>query len=134
MSKDNVRHNQAGIVRRLDRLFSFGPGRIGLSHGLRGKTARRTSQLSPRCVTVVNLCRIIRGACILSWLLNTVRLAAFFRSLKHPASMAALILCFIAVLGVFWADGISWPDRLRGLTPIEKLLGIPILIYYFSQS
>lgn len=66
--------------------------------------------------------------------LSTVRPAAFFRSLKHPASMAALILCFIAVLGIFWADDISWPDRLRGLTPIGKLLGIPILIYYFSQS
>lgn len=66
--------------------------------------------------------------------LTTVKPSAFFRSLKHPASIAALVLCLVALLGVLWAVEISWPERLRGLTPMGKFLGIPILIYYFSQS
>lgn len=74
------------------------------------------------------------GLIFLLGFLSTVKPAAFFSSLKHPASLVTLALCVIAVLGLFWADGMSWPERLRGLTPMAKLLGIPILIYYFSQS
>ena len=74
------------------------------------------------------------GLAFLLGFLSTVRPAAFCRSLKHPASATALALCLLAVVGVFWADSLSWLERLRGLTPIAKLLGIPVLIYYFSQS
>lgn len=74
------------------------------------------------------------GLAFLLGFLSTIRPAAFLRSLKHPASLTALALCLIAVLGVFWADGISWAERFRGLTPMAKLLGVPVLIYYFSQS
>ena len=74
------------------------------------------------------------GLAFLLGFLSTVKPAAFCRSLKHPASATALALCLLAVVGVFWADSLSWLERLRGLTPIAKLLGIPVLIYYFSQS
>lgn len=84
----------------------------------------------PWSTSLASICGLI----FLLGFLSTVRPAAFLQSLKHPASAAALALCLIAVLGVFWADDLSWPDRFRGLTPMAKLLGIPILIYYFSQS
>lgn len=74
------------------------------------------------------------GLAFLLGFLSTVKPAAFCRSLKQPASATALALCLLAVVGVFWADSLSWLERLRGLTPIAKLLGIPVLIYYFSQS
>lgn len=74
------------------------------------------------------------GLAFLLGFLSTVRPAVFVRSLKHPASLTALALCLVGVLGVFWADGLSWSERLRGLTPMGKLLGVPVLIYYFSQS
>jgi O-antigen ligase len=66
--------------------------------------------------------------------LTTVKPAAFLRSLKHPASIAALVLCLVALTGLLWAVGIPWAERLRGLSPIGKFLGIPLLIYYFDHS
>ncbi len=74
------------------------------------------------------------GLAFLLGFLSTVQPAAFFRSLKSPASMAALALFLLAIFGVLWADSLSWSERFRGLTPMAKLLGIPILIYHFSQS
>lgn len=84
----------------------------------------------PWSTSVASAC----GLAVLIGFLTTVKPAAFFRSLKHPASMAALGLCFVAVLGVFWAVDLSWSERLRGLTPIGKFWLIPVLIYLFSQS
>lgn len=75
--------------------------------------------------------------CALAFLiafLTTVKPAAFFRSLKHPASIATLVVCAVALLGLFWAVDIPWTERLRGLSPMGKLLGIPLLIYCFGQS
>lgn len=66
--------------------------------------------------------------------LTTARWPAFFRSLTYPASLSALAVCVVALLGLFWAIDIPWSERLHGLTPIGKFLGIPILIYYFGQS
>ncbi len=74
------------------------------------------------------------GLAFLIGFLTTVKPAEFARSLKHPASMVPLVLCLIALLGVLWAVEISWSERLRGLTPMGKFLGIPVLIYYFSRS
>ncbi|MES2600185.1 MAG: O-antigen ligase family protein [Pseudomonadota bacterium] len=74
------------------------------------------------------------GLAFLIGFLTTVKPSDFFRSLKHPASIATLVLCLVALLGVLWAVEISWPERLRGLTPMGKFIGIPILIYCFSQS
>lgn len=84
----------------------------------------------PWSTSLVSVC----GLAFLLGFLSTVRPAAFFQSLKHPASLAAFVLFLVAVLGVFWADGIPWSERFRGLTPMAKLLGVPILIYYFGQS
>lgn len=74
------------------------------------------------------------GLAFLIGFLTIVKPSAFLRSLKHPASIATLVLCLVALLGILWAAEISWPERLRGLTPMGKLLGIPIFIYCFSQS
>jgi O-antigen ligase len=74
------------------------------------------------------------GLAFLIGFLTTVRPSVFFRSLRHPASLATLVLCLVALLGVLWAVEISWPERFRGLTPIGKFCLIPLLIYVFSQS
>ena len=66
--------------------------------------------------------------------LTTAKWSAFFRSLKHPASISALAVVLVALLGLFWAIDIPWSERLRGLSPMGKFLGIPLLIYYFGQS
>jgi hypothetical protein len=79
----------------------------------------------------------IASSCALAFLiafLTTMKPGAFFRSLKHPASLSVLAICLIALLGLLWAVDIPWSDRWRGLTPIAKLLGIPVLIYYFGKS
>jgi O-antigen ligase len=76
----------------------------------------------------------IFGLAFLLGFLSTVKPRDFFRSVKHPASLAALALCVVAVFGLLWADGLTWSDKFRGVTPMAKLLGIPILIYHFSQS
>lgn len=74
------------------------------------------------------------GLAFLLGFLSTVKPAEFWRSLKQPASITALALCVLAIAGILWADGLSWSERFRGLTSMAKLLGIPILIYHFSQS
>jgi len=84
----------------------------------------------PWSTSVISIC----GLAFLLGFLSTMKPADFFRSVKHPASLTALAVCLLAVLGLFWADGLSWSERFRGITPMAKLLGIPILIYYFSQS
>lgn len=84
----------------------------------------------PWSTSLVAIC----GLAFLLGFLSTIRPAAFFRSLKQPASMLALALLLLAILGVFWADGLSWAERFRGLTPFAKFLGIPLLMYSFSQS
>lgn len=84
----------------------------------------------PWSTSLISIC----GLAFLLGCLSTMKPADFLRSLKHPASLAALALCALAVLGLLWADGVPWSDRFRGISPMAKLLGIPILIYAFGQS
>jgi len=84
----------------------------------------------PWSTSVISIC----GLAFLLGFLSTMKPADFFRSMKHPASLTALAVCIIAVLGLLWADGLTWSERFRGITPMAKLLGIPILIYHFGQS
>ncbi len=84
----------------------------------------------PWSTSVVASC----GLAFLIGFLTTVRPAEFFRSLKHPASLAPLALCLVALLGVLWAVEISWHERFLGLKPLGKFLGVPLLIYCFSRS
>lgn len=89
-----------------------------------------TAAALPWSTSVASSCALA----VLIAFLTTVKPGAFFRSLKHPASLSALAICLIALLGLFWGVDIPWPERLRGLTPMVKLLGIPLLIYYFGKS
>lgn len=84
----------------------------------------------PWSTSLASIC----GLAFLLGFLSTAKPGEFLRSLKHPASLTALAVCLLAVIGLLWADGLSWPERFRGLTPFAKFLGIPILIYYFSQT
>lgn len=84
----------------------------------------------PWSTSVISIC----GLAFLLGFLSTMKPADFFRSVKHPASLTALAVCILALLGLFWADGLTWSERFRGITPMAKLLGIPILICHFSRS
>lgn len=66
-------------------------------------------------------------------LLPTLDLRAFLRLLARPVCLAPLALFALAVAGTLWADS-PWPERLRGLSPIAKLLVIPLLLYHFQRS
>ena len=66
-------------------------------------------------------------------LIPTVERRSFLSCLKQPASFLPVALFALAVLGTLWADG-PWPTRLHGISPVTKLLAIPILLYHFERS
>lgn len=71
------------------------------------------------------------------WLLTlipTFDVQRFLQSLKRPASALPLVLFALAVIGTLWATDIPWAARLRGISPVAKLLAIPLLIYHFERS
>jgi O-antigen ligase len=45
-----------------------------------------------------------------------------------PLAMVAL-----AVVGTLWAD-VPWRERIAGISPVAKLLVLPILLFYFERS
>jgi O-antigen ligase len=66
-------------------------------------------------------------------LISTIKPRSFLRALKTPACFLPIAFFALAVLGTLWADG-PWSARLRGVSPVTKLLAIPLLIYYFERS
>jgi O-antigen ligase len=73
------------------------------------------------------------------WLLALVPLIpafdarAFLHLLSRPICLLPLAMVALAVVGTLWAD-IPWRDRLGGVSPVVKLLAIPLLIYYFERT
>jgi hypothetical protein len=66
-------------------------------------------------------------------LVPTLEVRAFLRLWFRPVCLAPLALVAFAVVGTLWSDS-PWPDRLRGLSPLVKLLVIPFLLYHFQRS
>jgi hypothetical protein len=66
-------------------------------------------------------------------LLPTLDVRAFLRLLGRPVCLLPLALFALAVAGTLWAES-PWPDRLRNLSPVAKLLVIPFLLYHFQRS
>jgi len=58
---------------------------------------------------------------------------SFLQSLKRPAAALPLAFFALAVIGVLWSEG-PWPARLHGISPVAKLLVIPLLLYHFERS
>lgn len=67
-------------------------------------------------------------------LIPTVDLQDFLDTMKRPACAVPLLLFALAVVGTLWATDTPWATRLKGISPVAKLLAIPILIYHFERS
>jgi O-antigen ligase len=71
------------------------------------------------------------------WLIVVLPSAAaqgFVRLLRNPAAYLPAACFGLAVLGLFWANPLSWTDRLQGLGPLAKLLVLPLLLFHFQRS
>ena len=66
-------------------------------------------------------------------LIPTLDTRAFLRLLSSPICLWPLALFALALAGTLWA-GSPWPERLRGISPVARLLLIPFLLYHFERS
>lgn len=64
--------------------------------------------------------------------LPTIRWHEFVESLRAPARSLPLAFFALALVGVLWVDGGA--AKMLGLSPVVKLLAIPLLIYHFERS
>lgn len=67
-------------------------------------------------------------------LIPTIDLQDFLDTMKRPACAIPLLLFALAVVGTLWATDTPWATRLKGISPVAKLLAIPVLIYHFERS
>jgi O-antigen ligase len=66
-------------------------------------------------------------------LVPTLDARALIHSLARPVCLLPLVFFALAVVGTLWADS-PWPARFHGISPVAKLLAIPILLYHFERS
>jgi O-antigen ligase len=66
-------------------------------------------------------------------LLPTMELRPFLRSLRRPVCMLPIALVILAALGTLWSDA-PWGVRLYALSPVTKLLVLPLLLYHFERT
>jgi hypothetical protein len=70
---------------------------------------------------------------ILLAIVPTLEWGAVLRLLKTPVAAAPLALFLLAVVGTLWSDA-AWGQRLHGISPMAKLVAIPVLLYHFQRS
>ena len=73
---------------------------------------------------------------VLLWiiaLVPTLKLRAFFRSLKRPICLAPIAIFVLALAGTLWSN-VSWDTRLHAVGPTTKLLVLPLLLYHFERT
>ena len=76
------------------------------------------------------------GIFITIWILTilpTFRPREFLRGLTRPASALPLALFVLSLIGMLWSES-PWADRIRGISPVAKLLVVPLLLYHFERS
>jgi len=66
-------------------------------------------------------------------LLPTLDVKHVVRLLASPACRWLIAIFVLALVGTLWADS-PWRDRLQGISPVARLLLIPILFYHFERS
>ncbi len=54
--------------------------------------------------------------------------------MKRPAAYLPVAIAALAAVGMLWAFGVPWAQRLEGLVSFGKLLAIPILFVQFRNS
>ncbi len=73
---------------------------------------------------------------IVAWLLAllpTLDIVAIRRELATPAGGLPVLLWFLGLIGMLWAD-VDWVARYRGLDSFNRLLLIPLLFAQFRRS
>ena len=74
--------------------------------------------------------------CIVAWLcavLPTLQKASIRQAIESATGDLPVLLWFLAVLGMLWAD-VSWTERFHGLDSFHRLLVIPLLLAQFRRS
>jgi O-antigen ligase len=72
-------------------------------------------------------------ACWLGAVIWMMDWGAYLRLLKQPICYLPLALVGLAVVGTLWSDA-AWNARLYALSPVFKLLVLPVLFYHFERS
>ncbi|WJR76307.1 O-antigen ligase family protein [Bradyrhizobium sp. NP1] len=75
----------------------------------------------------------ILGVVLLITIVPALDWPAFLQSLKRPASALPIALFLLAVVGILWSDA-AWGARLHGISPVAKLLMLPLLLFHFERS
>jgi len=63
----------------------------------------------------------------------TLDFRLFLQSLKRPISALPIALFVLALAGTLWSEA-SWGARSYALSPVAKLLVLPLLLYHFERS
>jgi O-antigen ligase len=58
---------------------------------------------------------------------------ALLRLSRQPICYLPIALCALAIVGTLWSDA-TWSARTYALTPLAKLLVLPLLLYHFQRS
>jgi O-antigen ligase len=75
----------------------------------------------------------IAGVLWIIALVPTIELRAVLRSLRRPICALPIAFFALALVGTLWSDA-SWGARLYAVSPIAKLLMLPLLLYHFERS
>jgi O-antigen ligase len=75
----------------------------------------------------------IFGAVFLVTVAPTLDFKALLQSLKRPICALPIALFALALLGILWSDA-PWGARTYALSPVTKLLVLPLLLYHFERS
>lgn len=76
----------------------------------------------------------ILGVVLFFGILTTFRTERMLATISHPAGALPLALVMLAAIGVTWASGVPWPERLSALGKMTKLLLLPLLLFHFQSS
>jgi O-antigen ligase len=66
-------------------------------------------------------------------LVYTLEMRPFLASLRRPVCMLPIALVVLAAVGILWSDA-PWGARLYALSPVTKLLALPLLLYHFQRT
>lgn len=66
-------------------------------------------------------------------LVYTLEVRPFLASLRRPVCMLPIALVVLAAVGTLWSDA-PWGVRLYALSPVTKLLALPLLLYHFERT
>jgi O-antigen ligase len=75
----------------------------------------------------------IFGAVFLVTVAPTLDFKALLQSLKRPICALPIALFALALLGILWSDA-PWGARTYALSPVTKLMVLPLLLYHFERS